>query len=149
MVGKVEPAGDPVVVYNMRVAGAHTFFVGKERWGFAVWVHNTSGACPVNHSPGAGRPPAPLPKPTWPRTAEEMDKIIGFPGKRVPDGPRTPGRGKVEWPVGKGKIVWEQHPYHPGAPVEHTGPHWHIDMPKPGGGRIHERYLPGDPIPGF
>src|SRR5262245_2854144 len=49
MVGKVEPAGDPVVVYNMRVAGAHTFFVGRERWGFAVWVHNANGICPPEH----------------------------------------------------------------------------------------------------
>jgi hypothetical protein len=45
-IGKVEPAGDPVVVYNMCVAGAHTFFVGKERWGFAVWVHNAPGPLP-------------------------------------------------------------------------------------------------------
>src|SRR5262245_57258770 len=46
MVGKVEPAGDPVVVYNMSIAGAHTFFVGKERWGFTVWVHNSAGGLP-------------------------------------------------------------------------------------------------------
>jgi RHS repeat-associated protein len=48
-IGKVEPVGDPEVVYNMCVAGAHTFFVGKRHWGFAVWVHNApgpNGPCP-------------------------------------------------------------------------------------------------------
>ena len=39
-IGKVEPPGDIEVVYNMRVSGAHTFFVGRDRWGWAVWVHN-------------------------------------------------------------------------------------------------------------
>ena len=28
------------VVYNLEVRDAHTFFVGAEDWGFAVWVHN-------------------------------------------------------------------------------------------------------------
>jgi len=28
------------VVYNLEVRYAHTFFVGAENWGFAVWVHN-------------------------------------------------------------------------------------------------------------
>src|SRR5690606_424638 len=27
-------------VYNLRVADYHTYFVGREDWGFAVWVHN-------------------------------------------------------------------------------------------------------------
>lgn len=27
-------------VYNLRVAEYHTYFVGREAWGFAVWVHN-------------------------------------------------------------------------------------------------------------
>jgi len=27
-------------VYNLEVRDAHTFFVGGENWGFAVWVHN-------------------------------------------------------------------------------------------------------------
>jgi RHS repeat-associated protein len=56
-IGKVEPAGDPEVVYNMCVSGAHTFFVGKPQWGFAVWVHNRpgpNGPCPVHMSPDGG-----------------------------------------------------------------------------------------------
>jgi len=27
-------------VYNLRVAEWHTYFVGRDDWGFAVWVHN-------------------------------------------------------------------------------------------------------------
>ena len=27
-------------VYNLRVAEHHTYFVGNEEWGFAVWAHN-------------------------------------------------------------------------------------------------------------
>lgn len=27
-------------VFNLRVAGHHTYFVGSESWGFAVWAHN-------------------------------------------------------------------------------------------------------------
>lgn len=30
-------------VYNLRVAGYHTYFVGSESWGFAVWAHNLYG----------------------------------------------------------------------------------------------------------
>ncbi|MCZ2340833.1 MAG: HINT domain-containing protein, partial [Bacteroidales bacterium] len=29
------------VVYNLRVADWHTYFVGGEDWGFSVWAHNT------------------------------------------------------------------------------------------------------------
>jgi hypothetical protein len=29
-------------VYNLRVAEDHTYFVGEEEWGFAVWAHNAS-----------------------------------------------------------------------------------------------------------
>ncbi|WP_145244004.1 polymorphic toxin-type HINT domain-containing protein [Urbifossiella limnaea] len=28
-------------VYNLRVADHHTYFVGDDHWGFAVWAHNT------------------------------------------------------------------------------------------------------------
>jgi hypothetical protein len=64
----------------------------------------------------------------------------------VPDGPTTPGRNKVTWePNQNTQITFEQHPYHPDAPPEHTGPHWHLDTP----GAPHQRYLPGDPIPGY
>jgi Pretoxin HINT domain len=33
--------GDWVQVYNLRVADHHTYFVGAEDWGFAVWAHNS------------------------------------------------------------------------------------------------------------
>ncbi len=28
-------------VYNMRVSEDHTYFVGRQSWGFSLWVHNT------------------------------------------------------------------------------------------------------------
>ncbi len=30
-------------VFNLRVADYHTYFVGKDEWGFALWVHNACG----------------------------------------------------------------------------------------------------------
>jgi hypothetical protein len=32
------------VVYNIRVADFHTYFVGDETWGFALWAHNDYSA---------------------------------------------------------------------------------------------------------
>jgi hypothetical protein len=29
-------------VYNLRVADFHTYFVGGDAWGFAIWSHNLS-----------------------------------------------------------------------------------------------------------
>ena len=82
----------------------------------------------------------------WPETAEEMDEMLGIEGTRVPDGPTTPGRNKVTWePNAHTKITFEQHPYDQGAPDSHTGPHWHLDTPA----GSHERYFPGEPIPGY
>ena len=87
------------------------------------------------------------PKPTWPSTAQQMDDFLKVPGKRIPDTPGTPGRGKVEWrPNPDTKITFEQHPYHPNAPDWHKGPHFHLDTP---GIKPHQRYVPGDPIPGY
>jgi hypothetical protein len=53
----------------------------------------------------------------------------------------------VWFPNGFTKITYEQHPYDDGedVPEWHKGPHWHLDTPKDD----HERYLPGDPIPGY
>jgi hypothetical protein len=80
----------------------------------------------------------------WPSTAPEMDKFLSMEGTCIPDLPSTPGRGKVVWkPSDNVKIVLEQHPYHPGSPPSHAGPHWHLSTP----GKDHIRYLPGDPIP--
>lgn len=33
-------------VYNLRVADYHTYFVGRQEWEFAVWVHNACGGEP-------------------------------------------------------------------------------------------------------
>lgn len=35
--------GEVVTVYNFKVAAYHTYFVGADDWGFAVWAHNTNG----------------------------------------------------------------------------------------------------------
>jgi hypothetical protein len=104
-------------VYNFEVAGAHTYYVSTA----GLLVHNKC----------------------WPDTPEKMDDFLGMKGTRIPDGPTTPGRGKVEWqPSENVKITFEQHPYHPNAPAWHRGPHWHLDTPA----ATHARYLPGDPI---
>ena len=82
----------------------------------------------------------------WPKTPEEMDQFLGQEGIRIPDTPLTPGRGKVQWsPNGNTRITFEQHPYHSNAPEWHRGPHWHLDTP----GQAHQRFVPGDLIPGF
>ncbi len=82
--------------------------------------------------------------PGWPGSAEEMDQFLGTQGTRVPDGPSTPGRGKVVWqPNSNTRITFEQHPYDVNAPNWHKGPHWHLETP----GTPHARYLPGEPIP--
>jgi Pretoxin HINT domain len=36
----IEATGEVVTVYNVSVEDYHTYFVGHEAWGFAVWVHN-------------------------------------------------------------------------------------------------------------
>jgi hypothetical protein len=33
-------SGEVTTVYNLEVAGYHTYFVGCPEWGFAVWAHN-------------------------------------------------------------------------------------------------------------
>ena len=33
-------------VYNFQVADHHTYFVGREKWGFAIWTHNHCGGEP-------------------------------------------------------------------------------------------------------
>ena len=73
-----------------------------------------------------------------------MDDLLGVEGERIPDTLTTPGRNKVVWDLGESTITYEQHPYHPDAPDFHTDPHWHLDTPE----NPHQRYLPGDPIPG-
>ncbi|MEJ5277467.1 MAG: polymorphic toxin-type HINT domain-containing protein [Thermogemmata sp.] len=121
-------------LYNLRVADYHTYFVGDAHWDFSVWAHNNSCGGLVE------------PTRHWPSTPSEMDEFLGIPGTRIPDLPSTPGRGKVIWEPANGiRIIFEQHPYHPTAPIWHRGPHWHLDLP----GVKHQRFLPGDPIPGF
>jgi hypothetical protein len=36
----VEDTGGFEVVYNLRVADYHTYFVGAPEWGFSIWAHN-------------------------------------------------------------------------------------------------------------
>jgi hypothetical protein len=109
-------------VYNLEVQVDHVYHVTDG----GLLVHN---ACP-----------------TWPATPEEMDDFLGFPGRRIPDGPGTPGRDKVVWePNDQTRITFEQHPYHPKAPEWHRGPHYHMDTPA----ADHERFLPGQDMPGF
>ena len=87
-----------------------------------------------------------VPTTKWPKTAAEMDDLLDVPGKKIPDGPTTPGRNKTEWRPNKDtKITHEQHPYHPDAPDWHKNEHWHLDTPD----KPHKRYLPGDNIPGY
>lgn len=46
LVESVADTGRLEFVYNCRVADYHTYFVGDEEWGFAVWVHNHT--CSIN-----------------------------------------------------------------------------------------------------
>jgi hypothetical protein len=113
--------------------------VGVDEVGDALRAADRAG---VDEAASAGARHAPA----WPNTAEEMDEFLGVEGRRIPDGPNTPGRNKVEWELSDNlTVTYEQHPYHPNAPEWHRGPHWHLDTPR----RRHERYIPGDPIPGY
>ncbi len=83
--------------------------------------------------------------PVWPKTPKEMDALLNVKGRAIPDTATTPGRNKTVWDLGKVKVTLEQHPYHPNAPSWHKDPHWHLDTP----GNPHQRYVPGEPIPGY
>ena len=39
-VENIDASGEQASVYNVLVADHHTYFVGEQAWGFAVWVHN-------------------------------------------------------------------------------------------------------------
>jgi len=107
--------------------------------GGAVWWRTRPPAGPASC-------PAEAPGSAWPSTAEQMDDLLMMDGRRIPDTPGTPGRGKVEWRPNCGtKITFEPHPYHPTAPDWHKGPHFHLGTP---GIKPHQRYVPGDRIPG-
>jgi len=86
------------------------------------------------------------PRPSkWPSIPEKMDEYLGISGKKIPDSPSTPGRGKTEWkPDADRKIIFEQRPYHPSAHEWHRGPQYHLDMP---GLTPHTRFLPGEHFP--
>jgi hypothetical protein len=45
VVEDVYDTGEWEVVYNLRIADYHTYFVTDLAWGFSVWSHNTGGAC--------------------------------------------------------------------------------------------------------
>jgi hypothetical protein len=83
----------------------------------------------------------------WPDTPEELDAMLGITGRRVPDGPTTPGRGKVIWDLPSGKrITYEAHPYHTDAPSFHREPHYHVDQAGASNHSPSGRRLPGDPF---
>jgi hypothetical protein len=116
-------------VFNIEVHGHHVYRISED----GVLVHNNS----MQPAPNRTR---------FPSTADEMDDFLGFPGTKKPDGPTTPGRDKTIWkPNADTKITFERHPYHPDAPDWHRDYHWHLDTP----GRRHQRFLPGDEIPGL
>jgi hypothetical protein len=110
-----------------------------EYWGMVSGTMFVMGLMETVEGVGSGGP-----APTWPSTPEEMDDLLGFEGRRIPDTQNTPGRNKVVWNLSDDlRVTYEQHPYHPTAPDWHRGPHWHLDTP----GKLHQRYLPGDVIP--
>src|SRR5262249_31671002 len=39
-VDDLSDSGHSATVYNVRIAGYHTYFVGSRDWGFSVWAHN-------------------------------------------------------------------------------------------------------------
>ena len=41
-VDAVRETGEWETVYNVRIADFHTYFVGCEEWGLAVWAHNAN-----------------------------------------------------------------------------------------------------------
>ncbi len=85
--------------------------------------------------------------PRFPKTAQEMEDFLKVPGKKIPDGPTTPGRNKTVFqPNPDTKITVESHPYDTTAPDWHKDLHYHVDTP---GLPPHSRFVPGDPIPGY
>ena len=55
-VDEVFDTGIYETVYNLRVADFHTYFVGGEGWGFAVWAHNAYDAATSDLSRGPHAP---------------------------------------------------------------------------------------------
>ncbi len=47
----VEDTGEWATVYNFRIAEWHTYFVGKEEWGWSLWAHNADGCSIVPLDP--------------------------------------------------------------------------------------------------
>ena len=46
-IDSIEDRGKVVPVYNFRIEGYHTYFVGSPDWGFSIWAHNTCDG--LNH----------------------------------------------------------------------------------------------------
>jgi RHS repeat-associated protein len=40
-IDNIVDTGQVTIVYNLRIAPHHTYFVGSDDWGFTVWMHNT------------------------------------------------------------------------------------------------------------
>jgi RHS repeat-associated protein len=54
LVDAIRDTGRWDVVYNVRVADFHTYFVGGDDWGFSVWAHNTCISIYKAPQPGLG-----------------------------------------------------------------------------------------------
>jgi RHS repeat-associated protein len=88
----------------------------------------------------------------FPEDPGQIDDKLGVPGRPRPDGPDTPGRGKIEWPLPNGRtLVFERHPSKPIGDPRHDDWHYHVNPP---GGRPHCRdsagqqaWRPGEAIP--
>ena len=147
-VNKIDPEGTNITLVGFAVvAMVVAISVG-------IAIHYSQNPPPLpslpswsSHDEPAPQPtPTPTPVPTFPDNPGDMDNYLGMPGQPIPDGPTTPGRNKIKWnPSDDVEIILEQHPYDTGAPDWHKGPHWHIKTPR----NPHERFLPGDPIPGL
>jgi RHS repeat-associated protein len=101
--------------------------------------------------PRTGEPPRPR-MPDYPNHGD-LDDILKTLGRRVPDGPKAPGRNKATWKWGRGEIVYENHNYvdvsdkmpanHP-----HRKPHYHYNVPEKGKKpEIHIDLYPGNGLP--
>ena len=68
----VEGGQEAAPVYNMRIAGYHTYFVGGTFWGFSASAHNIGGICGLGDGPEGPETAAPIqdPGPSQAATAQ-------------------------------------------------------------------------------
>jgi hypothetical protein len=159
----VETTEQYEIVYNITVRDAHTFFVGKPEWNFAVWVHNTKFC--------GGRVAA-APKNAFPANPNDFTKQLGVQPSKIST--TKDGTVRMVWePNANTRIRYESHPEglkpgDPGFNPRHHGEHYHVET-KPDGlswgqaerqGKITKvkpedytpgsgtGFVPGEPFPG-